>query len=425
MVRTRITALLSWNMVTVLAALATALGPRSAAGEIVLDPVIDVQQVAYDFVSLAILEDGSFALAGGYPFQVQVFSPAGVPLGKPYVPSPGKPYGGLGSLGRRYFVSWQRPVYHPLPTTDATFLGSGGEVLARPFRWPDSEIEDYGRYYRYGSPPDEAFLAVTYHQDGLDYLQNPIWVPTLQVYDEDAQPVGHHATIAKAGQDWALWLFDAAINGQGRFAILSLQNSCPPRTAGCPAAPRQTEDATELECIYGMQSFSAAGHALSPLLTEGLRPFTGGCNSSSGPALLAMDPLGSILVLGQISSRDRVNQVGRLFDRDGTPGSPVMLLPGSRTGLVPFKLRAIGAGHFAFVSLRVNDDGSTSILLSDFHIGTGFSEPIEVSQVTVPGATLERGPLFEITASGRGLVAWATVDDAGAFHGFVRPVHWR
>ncbi len=75
--------------------------------------------------NVAVLEDGSFAIGGttiipstdGYPqdghgqFVVQTYSPAGNPLGAPFMPeltaNPPADNGGIGSLGDHYFVSWQ------------------------------------------------------------------------------------------------------------------------------------------------------------------------------------------------------------------------------------------------------------------------------------------------------------------------------
>ena len=81
------------------------LAPRIGEAGIVLGPDTDLPFLAdHYFVSVAVLEDGSFALGGtttvepdgnpqdGHPqFQVQAYSPEGAPLGEPFIPQPAYP----------------------------------------------------------------------------------------------------------------------------------------------------------------------------------------------------------------------------------------------------------------------------------------------------------------------------------------------
>ena len=387
------------------AILAAILGASAARADILVGPEIDLPFLAgSNFPSLALLDDGSFAIAGCQFVQVQAYSRNGLPAGTPFLAEPISLYGGVGSLGNRYFLSWQ----HLSPktgagTTKAAILSRGGEPLAGPFAWPNSEIEDYFLYYRFGGSPDHAFVPVFYHQDGVDRLDDPIWVPSLLEYGQNAMATGHLAPLAKFQPDWQIYIDDVAVNGEGRIVVLSDQ--CPVNAT----LPQQ--------CVRGLQIFGPSGRALSPLLTDGIPQTVDSDGSLIGPAGLGLDPKGELLVLWGIGLSN-FTIVAQLFDREGRAISgllPATQLDGD-VGL--FKVRPISDGHFALAWLVLHEDGTETIKVAEFHTATGFSEPVAIGRGVFPGGFEEL--LFSVNASGHGVVAWRTIDENLFFHGHAK-----
>src|SRR5260370_27180415 len=138
--------------------------PAVAEAKIVVGPEMGNALLPVIFpANVAVLEDGSFAIGGttiipstdGYPqdghgqFVVQTYSPAGNPLGAPFMPeltaNPPADNGGIGSLGDHYFVTLQPSQQQP-PTSRAAMLSREGEGLAKPFRLPNSYLQFFSFY---------------------------------------------------------------------------------------------------------------------------------------------------------------------------------------------------------------------------------------------------------------------------------------
>jgi hypothetical protein len=386
------------------AALSALLCARVAAAGVVVGPEMDMPFVAEsNFPSLAVLDDGSFAVAGSPPFRVQAYSRTGQPLGRP-VETPGT-YGGVGPLGDRYFVSWQLlSAGTAPPATKGSFLSRAGQLLARPFAWPNSPIENYHQYYRYGGGPDHAFVPVLYRQAGVDQLDNPIWVPTVVEHGGNAMPVGHAAHLAMAAPDWQLGISDLAINGEGEFVVATGQ--CPPG------------DTQPGPCISGIQFFAPSGQPRSRLITDKLLPYVGADGSLTGPPILAIDPQGEVAALWETGiGTNAQTLVVRLFDLDGTllselPRFAELAYP---DGFAIAIIRAVGNAHIALLWGDLHQN-TTTIELADSRAGAAVAEPVTL------GSGVIQDILFAVNRSGHGVVTWRSIDPSGLFHGHARLV---
>jgi hypothetical protein len=391
------------------------LAPRIGEAGIVLGPDTELSFLAdHYFVSVAVLEDGSFALGGtttvepdgnpqdGHPqFQVQAYSPEGAPLGEPFIPQPAYPVdtGSIGSLGDHYFVSWQHYLDR---ISRARMLSREGQVMARAFGWPNSDIEFYGSYDRYGAGPAWAFLPIIYRQAGVDALGNTIRAPTLQAYGPDAKPLGPAALVA--GRQWLVRIDDAAINGEGRFVVVTDQ---------CLRKANAT-------CRRVLQVFDATSRPQTPLLGAGLPPLT----ENNTPPLVAMDPAGGFLELWDQGTATLDTLLLRTFDRSGTPGAALTTLAKVKLPsdlAVPARVVAIGGGRYAiFWGVYHSGDGTETLYLSEFHLPDLLDPPVPIATNASLGG-LDPYHLA-INDSGHGVVVWVTVDQDNVFTGHLRSI---
>jgi hypothetical protein len=123
------------------------------------------------------------------------------------------PPGGLGSLGTHYLVTWQ---YFP-DQTRASFLIESGGLQETSLAWPDSQIEYYAAYYRYGASPTYRFLPVVFYVAG-QLGDEPNYQPILRVYGADAMALGPPLSLTPRS-DWVFFQ-DAAIN------VCSVHTAC-------------------------------------------------------------------------------------------------------------------------------------------------------------------------------------------------------
>jgi len=389
--------------------------PAAGIAEIVLQPEIEIPFLEHHyFDTTAILEDGTFAISGtttteptdehpGHPqFEVQIYSPQGEPVGPPFVPQPVsvEGIGTVSSLGDRFFVSWQR-AYDQI--SRATQIGKVGEILVKPFPWPNSNIEFYGNYYRYGGGPRWLFLPVTYREDGVNWLGYTILKPTVQVYGRDAKPVGHAAPVV--GEGSTIYIFDAAINDAGRFVVVSDQ--CP-RTG--PAK----------KCVWGLQVFDASGNPQTGFLKKGIpQPFSRSCLSCSQP-LVAMDSTGDFLVGWSEKPPGGEERIGlRFFDKMGVAGSQVVTAALSKLsdGSVLLRLISLGSGRYLVFWAVFHPDGAGTLYLAELQPGPRLSKPLSI-EVGKPAA-FEYYPI-KLNGSGKGILTWTTFEGPGAFTGHLR-----
>ena len=141
-------------------------GTPAVKAEISIGPQEDVPWLAAvlpETVSLAILADGSFAIAGTeiveaapqqeeVSFLVQFFDARGLPKGNPVTVLAGNLAidGGVGSLGDRYLVTRSRFFERK---TEAVFYNGEGTRFGKVLAWPYSAIPSFHLYYRYGQAP--------------------------------------------------------------------------------------------------------------------------------------------------------------------------------------------------------------------------------------------------------------------------------
>jgi len=357
-------------------------------------------------VSVAVLEDGSFAIAGTEvvplderhetaQFVVQFFDNHGRAQGKPVVVGErGTPaVGGIGSLGDRYFVTWAS-AYHPPSdlVTKASFYSKGGVRLAAPFPWPRSEIvhTNYHNSYRYGFGPAWRILPVVYHQ--VDVLANgePLLQPTLQIFSSNASPLGPPFAVAPKGQD--VDIEDAAINGKGRLALVSTR---------CPRGA-----SSRSECIRGVQIFDEPRPFRSPLLTRGIEQPVTATGKDAGGFTIGLADQGSFLLTWGDDIDGHPRLLARLYDRSGAPLEDAFTLVSAEEGIpVPRSAIALANGNF-LLSWLVHPEANN--LFSAFFAEYGGNPPT----LHAPTRYLDNEPLVAaypivgMNRSGQGVIVW-------------------
>jgi hypothetical protein len=384
---------------------------------IVAQPEIEVPFLAgHGFASLAVLEDGRFALSGTrlipspdeYPdhaylqFEVQTYSREGIPLGNPFVPQPAHPAdnGMVGSLGDRYFVAWQHFL---AKASRATRISGSGEIVGKAFPWLNSEVYFFGSYYRYGGSPTWKFLPVTYRLEGVDWLGNDIRVPLLQVYDRNAKPIGSAAKVTRQG--WVVYIDDIAMSADGRFVVASDQ---------CP----NIFNPPLRSCERVFQVFDASGRALTARLTEGGPQLPNRDGSGDGPAVAAMDPAGGIALGWEKADLTNTQTlVVRLFDSSGAPTSVLTTVTQTTLPEASGLLRpiALGDGHYAIPWVVVHPDGIWTLHMAELHSRNRLSRP-----VTIASGRVADGFQIALNGAGQGVVTWTTLDSNHVFTGHLR-----
>lgn len=368
-------------------------------------------------VSVAVLEDGSFAVAGTEvvpldeshetaQFVIQFFDRRGALQGKPaVVGGQGTPaVGGIGSLGDRYFVTWAVAFHPPADlVTKASFYSKAGVRLVDPFSWPRSEVirTNYHNSYRYGPGPAWRILPVVYHQAGVLGNGEPLLQPTLQIFSSSASPLGPPFTIAPAAQE--VDLEDAAINGKGRLAVVSTR---------CPKSA-----SSRSECSRGVQIFDEPRPFRSPLLTQGVeQPVTAAGTDAAGFTIGLADG-GSFLLTWVDDADGHPRLLARLYDRSGAPSADAFTLVSPEEG-IPVSRSAIALANGNFLlSWLVHPEGQN--LFSAFFAEYGGRPP----SLQAPARILDNEPLVAaapvvgMNRSGQGVIVWKS-QVGGGFVGY-------
>jgi hypothetical protein len=386
------------------------LAPPPATAAISLGPTIDLPSQAVDLLgaTVAVLADGSFAIADyrfdlGFPqYQVQFFSAGGdllppvllqAPVGSTEPPG----FVGVGSLGSSYFVVWQPyRLSHATgdPVADrhafAQLYSKKGTPLGRPFPWPSSAVPDFAEFYRFGSAPRWRFLPITYDLLTNDVVDGPIYRVSLRVAEPSkvlqAPPI-------QLGPPVVSNVEDAAINGTGRFVVVSDQcASYPP-----PISP----------CVRGMQIFHDGMRPLTPFLTADV-------TQTHFTVFAAINAQGQVL-LNFIDPAGRF--VARLYDEHGSPASDEIR---ADTTQEPFEA---GAGE-----MKGLQDGSFVLGWLVFRGGaTGLGEALVVERFDPQTKTFEepvviatssygfRQTVLKLNGDGRGVVVWQNDVTAAGF----------
>jgi hypothetical protein len=370
--------------------------PRAGTAAISAGPTIDVPwlQSVFGEVTAAVLADGSFAVASLHledgAVEAQFFRATGdaqtrpLILVRPPAPPAGLAAAGVGSLGSRYFLVWQDNKLgpdglHAIQHAYAALYGERGTPLGKPFPWPSSDIDSFARHYRFGGAPRWRFLPITY-----DFLftadDETFYRPLLRVADPGAAPLGRPVEL---GPPLLSNVEDAAINGSGRFVVVSDQcSSFPP-----PVPP----------CVRGMQIFDDAVTPLTPFLTAGV-------TQSQHSVVAAIDPLGQVL-LAWITDEGRF--MARLYDRNGSPASDELqvVAVGEHDVIGGDVKKGLDDGSFVFFWILYPDGDSNrgTLVVDRFDPRTRtFEEPVVIAQGPIAGA------LLELNGAGQGVVVWQT-----------------
>jgi len=381
------------------------LASRSALAEITVGPPVDVPWLAdvgdFDEVSVAVLADGSFAIAAAEilettpetdRFVMQFFSADGLPEGKPIIVLQGSfaIEGDVGSLGDRYFVSWSEYFQQ---RARAAFFSERGKLLGGFFPWPYSAIHRFQDYYRFGSAPRWRFLPITYHQTGLERNGEPVYLPTLQVAGAEAQPLGPPFQLAP---ERYVVIDDAAIDGDGTFVVLSEQ---------CPQSFYSPQP-----CLRGLQIFDGPGIPRTSFLTKDVAQYAESDGAVDGRFSAGIGPGGTVLVSWVTSIFEPVSRlVARLYDRQGMALSAVLPVGEAAGGgpvPLPLSVQALHNGDFVLSWAVLSPTaGSSTVFLRELETeAQTLSEPVPVF-VTKASLT---GRRVALNSSGRGVAVWQT-----------------
>lgn len=376
------------------------LGPRAAVAGITVGTAVEVPWLAaadLNTVSVAVLQDGSLAVAGSVLIDpsspeslsqllVQFFAADGSPRGEPA----GLPVtvGGVGSLGDHYLVTW----WSFQNQARAAFYGKEGTRFGKTLSWPYSAIPDFHLYYRYGRRPSFSFLPITYYQNGLDPSRLPFYQPTFQVFGLDAQPLGPSLRLTPRRR---IYLDDAAINGSGSFVVLWEECS--------------RDFFTQKPCVRGMQIFDQTGQPRTPFLTQGIAQYVSSEGGFNGRFAAGIGPQGEVLLTWVTDIFKPVSQlVARLYDQQGAALSAVLPVAESEVpgpSPLPRGVQALDDGNFVLSWETHSPDGKTTIFLGELATGSQkLSEPVTVVKGALAGRWLE------LNGAGRGVVVWRTQD---------------
>lgn len=381
-----------------------AIGTRDARAGVAVAPSQDLALLRTSdpfSVSIAVLEDGSFAIGANEvrPFQpgnprfrfvVQFYGPEGMPLGEPVSPGGNShvPRGGVGSVGDRYFVTWEnfRGV------TTSGFYDSQGERLGRPFSWPRSEASYFPRWYRFAPAPSHRILPLVFRQVGTDRFDRPILKPVVQVFDRRANPLGPAFDLEPISANRTIEIEALAINGQGRFLVVSLQ---------CPGSPWSRQP-----CLRGVQVFDRAGRVLKAFSTRGIQQLTSGPDRAISFHVGARRNGSYVLSWIEGFEAGDFRFLMRSYNRGGMPtASPTVI---AETGSDPISttiLENTGDGGFLASWLVFSQGGPTAtVYLRQIDAsGTRLGEP-----VLVTADEFSVGPVLAINSTGHGVIAWPT-----------------
>lgn len=369
------------------------LGSRTASATITLGPPIEVPTPLLgppDAASLAVLEDGSFALGrrtGERRFEVLFFTPDGTRSGEPvtiFASGQGNSvYGGVGAFGDRFFVTWQ--VYRS-GKAHAAFYSREGEPLGRPFRWPYSDTIYSHWFFHYARGPRGRILPFFASELGQDRFGFTTYTFGSRVFGPEARFLGRPVVLMTDRH--VLRVEDAALNEEGRFVVAFLR---------CPRNPRSRQP-----CTLGEQIFDGAWRPRSPLLSEGYPRDhrrineVGVALARTGDHLLAW-----VERFGPFPDHE-ARLFARIFRRDGSPAGRVLRLNGPGIyGVDSPRVRVTNDRTFVIAFAESLDGFRGERRLHEVDGRTGkLGEPILVASEPPNPYAFE----FELNSTGRGVV---------------------
>ncbi|HEX5759086.1 MAG TPA: hypothetical protein VF121_07815 [Thermoanaerobaculia bacterium] len=370
------------------------LAVEAASATILLGPPIEVPrpfQGPPDAPSLAVLEDGSFALGrrtGERRFEVLFFTPEGNLLGEPVTVvsrnQGNSLYGGVGPFGDRYFVTWQ---IVDSGKAHAAFYSREGELSGPPFLWPYSDtIHSHQFFYYARGPQGRALPFFAFQRGGKDLFGDPYRAFWSRVFGPEANFLGRPVTLLT--ERHVLGVEDAALNEDGRFVISLLR---------CPRNPRSQQP-----CSRGLQVFDGAWRPRSALRTKGLPPVHWRIKHVS----LALARTGDHLLVwtqdfGSAARWDDDRLLAQIFRRDGSPAAGQLRISAPRThGAAAPLVAATHASTFVVAWVDVPDGFRLDVHMREVDGRTGqMGQQILVARNINPV-----GYGFELNTSGRGVI---------------------
>lgn len=355
-------------------------------------------------VSVAVLDDGSFAIAGTEvllpddhteipQFVVQFYASNGMRRGDPLI-FHGPASGGVGSLGEHYFIYWATAFHNPVLINKAAFYNRDGGRLGDPFRWLSYTIVGINDYhdFQYSPGPAWRILPVEYHQVGTYPNTSPYFEPTLQIFSSDARPLGLPFPIASSKR--YVEFHNVAINGRGRVVVASTQ---------CSKKHLVIES-----CVNGVQMFDGPGRARSPLLTEGIaQPLTVEGNYAGG-FRVGLSDQGAFLMTWLEGPFGAGALLARLYGRNGEPLQETLTVASTDQGSpYPNAVVALPKGNF-LVSWSINQSETSSFraFLSEY---SGTTRSLQPPTQYLENEQLIAEPILGVNAAGQGVLVWKSM----------------
>jgi hypothetical protein len=343
--------------------------------------VIDLPWETQDFSagSVALLADGSFAVTtNNYDLpadEVQFFDAAGALVSTrllvDYLAYRG--YATVGSLGTSYLTVAQQ-YRGPYPQSAnhhayAQLYDSDGLPLGKQFLWSNSVIANFGQYYRFGSAPRWEFLPITYALAPNLVDNNPNYLSSLRIAEPNRVRTEPPLSL---GPPVAIQIEDAAINGDGRFVVVSIAQSGQ----------------------RGLQVFSRGGKPITPFLVAEVpqTPF------SVQTAINAQGQVLSSFV--DSSGHDAV----RLYDEHGSPAStPIELASGPGPSYRTLDMRGLDDGSFVVGWRALPAGGGEAFVVARFDSqGRRFDAPLVIA--TAPFSFVRA--VLRLNGDGTGVFVW-------------------
>jgi len=392
-------ALMVWVLVT-----------RTAAADVRLADVPDTPQRGIDpgSVTVAVLEDGRFAVAGAQAllgtaavaFVIQRYSADGRRDGPLLRVAEGPGIaGGIGAFGDSYFVTVRQLNKRPR----AARLDPAGRLLGSWHTWIPSATYYYASHYIFGRAPAWSFLPVSFEVVGkTPGLGADIVAPIAHLFGPTLLPLGPQFPLG--GQNRLVDLLDASLNGVGRLIVLS--DVCPLNLL------------SSKPCERGVQAFDRSGRprsAFTKVAVPQARP------GISGLRVALRNDGSSFLAWVQASAGGDVLH-GSLLSRDGTAASPAWSIASDGGFIRPGSARWLDTARLAFPWIVTNLPGAEHeaiIAISEVRpLSHEVASRVEVTRGAVYGSTFA----FAVNEGGDGVVYWSTLEDDGEISGHLRRV---
>ncbi|HBL25830.1 MAG TPA: hypothetical protein DD490_03240, partial [Acidobacteria bacterium] len=299
--------------------------PAASTARLVVSLPLDVPSYSvdpyYTDERLAVLEDGWFAISrlSDQGLELLFFTPEGSLTRTRVIPLPpgttAPLVGGIGAFGDRYFFNWSRL---PGGKAHAAFYSREGERLGRAFAWPYSTSPVPFAHHRYAPGRTGRILPFFFFESGSDLFGQPVYSQRSQMFG----PGGFWGPpVDLVLPRHQLQVFDAAINEDGRFAVLFRR---------C-----RKNFIFERDCKMGVQLFDGAWRPRGPLRTDVLPKLAGRVLAFSvAMARSGVHAVSWVKELGHPPSNLNDQLLIQLFRPDGEPAGEEIQISAEGEGLL-------------------------------------------------------------------------------------------